>query len=69
MNDINKLKASLNLELQKEVSDNDEDAKKDDKPKVTFADLGLDSTLLAALDQKGYVTPSPIQEQVIPLLL
>lgn len=47
----------------------DEDSEKDGKSKVTFADLGLDSVLLDALAQKGYVTPSPIQEQVIPLLL
>jgi len=42
---------------------------KEENPKTTFKDLGLDKALLDALDKKGYVTPSPIQEQVIPLLL
>ncbi|MDR2980708.1 MAG: DEAD/DEAH box helicase [Puniceicoccales bacterium] len=36
---------------------------------VTFADLGLDQRLLAALNAKGYTRPSPIQEQCIPHLL
>ena len=52
-----------------EKVEEDKDSEKDGKSKVTFADLGLDRVLLDALAQKGYVTPSPIQEQVIPLLL
>jgi ATP-dependent RNA helicase DeaD len=36
---------------------------------TTFADLGLDDDLLAALRDVGYESPSPIQEQTIPLLL
>jgi len=36
---------------------------------TTFADLGLSEPLLAALRDVGYETPSPIQEQTIPLLL
>jgi ATP-dependent RNA helicase DeaD len=36
---------------------------------TTFADLGLSEDLLAALRDVGYESPSPIQEQAIPLLL
>ena len=36
---------------------------------TTFAELGLSETLLAALRDVGYETPSPIQEQAIPELL
>jgi ATP-dependent RNA helicase DeaD len=35
----------------------------------TFADLGLSEPLLAALRDVGYESPSPIQEETIPLLL
>lgn len=35
----------------------------------TFADLGLDDTLLAALGDLGYEAPSPIQADTIPALL
>jgi ATP-dependent RNA helicase RhlE len=35
----------------------------------TFAELGLDPRLLAALAREGYVTPTPIQAQAIPHLL
>lgn len=35
----------------------------------TFYDLGLHPELLQAVDELGYKTPSPIQEQAIPLLL
>lgn len=34
-----------------------------------FAELGLSSDILLALEKKGFVTPSPIQAGVIPLLL
>jgi ATP-dependent RNA helicase DeaD len=36
---------------------------------TTFADLGLSEPQLAALRDVGYESPSPIQEQTIPLLL
>src|SRR5580698_5299916 len=36
---------------------------------TTFADLGLEPALLAALNDVGYESPSPIQEQAIPPLL
>ncbi|MBB2166921.1 DEAD/DEAH box helicase [Gluconacetobacter aggeris] len=36
---------------------------------MTFADLSLAPALLSALAEEGYVTPTPIQAQSIPLLL
>jgi ATP-dependent RNA helicase DeaD len=36
---------------------------------TTFADLGLEPTLLEAIRDVGYDSPSPIQEQAIPPLL
>ena len=36
---------------------------------LSFRDLGLPPTLLAALDRVGYETPSPIQAETIPHLL
>ena len=36
---------------------------------TTFADLGLSEDLLDALEDVGYESPSPIQEQAIPELL
>ena len=43
----------------------DADAKID----VTFNELGLDSKILKALDDLGYVTPTPIQAKAIPAAL
>lgn len=37
--------------------------------KHTFNDFGLDTHLAAAIADMGLVTPSPIQDQVIPLIL
>ncbi|HEX2128630.1 MAG TPA: DEAD/DEAH box helicase [Solirubrobacterales bacterium] len=37
--------------------------------KTQFADLGLKSEILTALDELGYTEPTPIQEQAIPALL
>ncbi|HZO36465.1 MAG TPA: DEAD/DEAH box helicase [Solirubrobacteraceae bacterium] len=36
---------------------------------TTFADLGLSAPLLQALEDVGYESPSPIQEQAIPSML
>lgn len=36
---------------------------------LSFSELGLSKEMLASLEKKGFETPSPIQEQVIPLLL
>ncbi len=37
--------------------------------KKTFADLKLNKQLLSAIDELGYIRPSPIQQEVIPKLL
>jgi ATP-dependent RNA helicase RhlE len=36
---------------------------------MSFKHLNLDEALIAALEQKGYVQPTPIQEQAIPAIL
>lgn len=36
---------------------------------TTFQDLGLSDPLLKALDEKGYVNPTPIQEKAVPTIL
>ncbi len=36
---------------------------------TTFADLGLGDDILRAIQDAGYVTPTPIQEQAIPYVL
>ena len=36
---------------------------------MTFKDLQLSPLLLKALEEKGYITPSPIQQQAIPYAL
>ena len=35
---------------------------------TSFHSLGLASNLLSALQELGYETPTPIQEQTIPIL-
>lgn len=36
---------------------------------IKFSDFGLDARIQRALDEKGYVTPTPIQAQAIPHVL
>lgn len=36
---------------------------------MTFTDLGLDNSILKALEDKGYETPTPVQEHSIPIVL
>ncbi|QSZ41990.1 DEAD/DEAH box helicase [Sulfurimonas aquatica] len=36
---------------------------------MTFKDLGLSAPLLKAISEQGYETPTPIQEQAIPVIL
>ncbi|MCK6413766.1 MAG: DEAD/DEAH box helicase [Azonexus sp.] len=36
---------------------------------MTFAELGLTAPLLQTLAERGYTTPTPIQEQAIPVIL
>ena len=38
-------------------------------PRAVFADLGLSEELLRAVSEAGYVHPTPIQEQAIPIVL
>jgi superfamily II DNA/RNA helicase len=38
-------------------------------PRTTFADLGLSEQLLRAVIESGYIHPTPIQEQAIPIVL
>jgi ATP-dependent RNA helicase RhlE len=40
-----------------------------ERPLTHFKDLGLAGTILRALDDEGYTTPTPIQAQSIPTLL
>ena len=40
-----------------------------DEPAATFADLGLGESVLEALKEVGYESPSPIQAATIPVLL
>ncbi|GAB0118822.1 DEAD/DEAH box helicase [Acidisoma sp. 7E03] len=44
-------------------------AAEDAAPRTTFADLGLSEDILRAITEKGYVHPTPIQEQAIPVVL
>jgi superfamily II DNA/RNA helicase len=37
--------------------------------RTTFRDLGLSELLLRAIEEKGYLHPTPIQEQAIPIVL
>jgi ATP-dependent RNA helicase RhlE len=39
------------------------------KPERGFSDLGLSSDFLEVIKQRGFTTPSPIQEQAIPVAL
>src|ERR1700712_2083835 len=38
-------------------------------PTVCFADFGLAPEILRALTDQGYIHPTPIQEQAIPVVL
>ena len=38
-------------------------------PRTTFADLGLSDELVRAVSEAGYIHPTPIQEQAIPVVL
>ncbi len=47
-----------------DIADDDED-----DGEISFADLGLDETILEAIEKKGFKHPSPIQALAIPRLL
>ena len=59
-----------------EAYDDDEDGPTEDDErlaeeaaKTTFADLGLSEPILRAVAESGYLYPTPIQEQAIPIVL
>ncbi|MDB5378735.1 MAG: helicase, partial [Rubritepida sp.] len=52
-----------------EYSDEEYDAEEPGPPRATFADLGLSDELLRAVIESGYIHPTPIQEQAIPIVL
>ena len=66
-------------DLEKDYSDDegdfdesdseDSDEESEDDGEISFADLGLDETVLAAIEKKGFKHPSPIQVLAIPRLL
>ncbi|HEV7268608.1 MAG TPA: DEAD/DEAH box helicase [Falsiroseomonas sp.] len=41
----------------------------EEPPRTTFADLGLSEPILQAVSESGYLHPTPIQEQAIPIVL
>jgi superfamily II DNA/RNA helicase len=45
------------------------DQHEDEAPRVVFADLGLSELLLKGVEDVGYLHPTPIQEQAIPVVL
>ncbi len=55
-------------EESEDFDDESEDSEEDDG-EISFADLGLDETVLAAIEKKGFKHPSPIQVLAIPRLL
>ncbi len=59
-----------------EASDEDEigpteedEALAEEAAKTTFADLGLSEPIIRAVSEAGYLYPTPIQEQAIPIVL
>jgi superfamily II DNA/RNA helicase len=38
-------------------------------PRITFTELGLSEEILRAVSEAGYIHPTPIQEQAIPIVL
>lgn len=52
-----------------EPEDNAGSESDEDEDGMSFADLGLDETILAAIERKGFKHPSPIQALAIPRLL
>ncbi len=46
-----------------------EAADSEDEPESGFAELGLSESIVRAVEEKGYHTPTPIQRQAIPWIL
>ncbi|MGP1458714.1 MAG: DEAD/DEAH box helicase [Treponema sp.] len=57
---------SQNAIAEEEITDGFDESESDE---ISFADLGLDEKTLAAVERKGFKTPSPIQTLAIPRLL
>jgi superfamily II DNA/RNA helicase len=51
------------------MTDETHDEAADREPAVSFAELGLPSELLQAVEKIGYESASPIQAEAIPILL
>ncbi|MDB5371904.1 MAG: helicase, partial [Belnapia sp.] len=49
--------------------ESEDETAEDAAPRVTFADLGLSEPILRAVAEAGYITPTPIQEAAIPIVL
>ena len=60
---------SASLSEQEDDFDDESDEPEEDDGEISFADLGLDETVLAAIEKKGFKHPSPIQVLAIPRLL
>ncbi|MBB5224825.1 DEAD/DEAH box helicase [Treponema ruminis] len=55
--------------LDRDFTDESDEPEEEDDGEISFADLGLDETVLAAIEKKGFKHPSPIQVLAIPRLL
>ena len=72
MSDIQNTPANADLAADLTNLDLDAPVEKvaaDEQPTVRFADLGLAPEILRALNDQGYVHPTPIQAKAIPLVL
>ena len=47
----------------------EEDEAEEERPRTTFADIGLSPELLRAVEESGYIHPTPIQEHAIPWVM
>jgi superfamily II DNA/RNA helicase len=56
-------------EEEEEEESEEEEAAADEPARTTFADLGLSDSILQAVSEAGYLYPTPIQEQAIPVVL
>ncbi|HZF75476.1 MAG TPA: DEAD/DEAH box helicase, partial [Acetobacteraceae bacterium] len=52
-----------------DAADEDDAPEEEAAPRTTFADLGLSEQILKAVLEAGYLYPTPIQEQAIPVVL
>ena len=66
--DLEKDYSDDEVDFDESDSENSDEDSEDDG-EISFADLGLDETILAAIEKKGFKHPSPIQVLAIPRLL